>query len=68
MNDSCPALAPCHTIDTDDTHRAVALAIRREILGLYPGNPLWIVIRADKETGEITCGLRAGLPDDFNVV
>ena len=65
MNDAGPSVAPCHIIDRDEAHRSVALAIRREVLGVGPGNDLWVIIRADKETGTITCGLRAGLPDDF---
>lgn len=52
------------TAYTDDV-RYIAMAVTSSSLGLGVGNPMWLVIGADKRTGEISCAIRSTLPDIF---
>lgn len=56
---------PLHSIDCSDTERYVALAVTSASLGLGKGNPMWIIMRADKTDGNISCAIQSTLPELF---
>lgn len=64
-DDAHPSPNVMHTVDVSENTRKVALAITSASLGLGRGNPLWLVITANKESGELVCALRATLPTPF---
>ena len=65
MSDSSPSNTPCHAVDATEDDRYVALAVRREELGLGDGEPLWLIIHANKTTGVVESSIRSTLPSMF---
>lgn len=63
--DNCASPEPVLTVDHTENERHVALAVSSPALGLGEGTPLWIILKANKSTGELTCLLRSSLPDKF---
>jgi hypothetical protein len=56
---------PIHSIEYSDTERHIAMAITSTSLGMGVGNPMWIILKADKTTGNISCSIRTTLPAEF---
>lgn len=56
---------PIHAVDYTDTERRIAMAIDRAAMGAGPGDPLWLIVKADKTTNEVTCAIRSTLPNEF---
>jgi hypothetical protein len=65
LSDQQADTAPIFAINTASTERQVAVAIERSSVGLGVGNALWLIIRANKDTGELMCALRTTLPVVF---
>jgi hypothetical protein len=65
MIDRAPSSTPLHAVDATDEDRYIALAVRREELGLGEGEPLWLVIHANKTTGVVESSIRSTLPSMF---
>ena len=65
MTDRAPSSTPLHAVDATDEDRYIALAVRREDLGLGEGAPLWLIIHANKTTGVVESSIRSTLPSMF---
>lgn len=64
-SDNCASTQPILSVDYTDTERYVAVSITAPSLGLGDGLPLWMILKANKTTGELSCALRSSLPDVF---
>lgn len=59
--DTVPSPAPIKIHDTADHERTIALAICTD--GVKPAAPFaWLLIVADKDTGEIRCAISRTVP------
>lgn len=65
LHDNCASAEPIHTHDYTEEERHIAVAITTSLLGMGLGNPIWLILKANKTTGELTCGMRSSLPPGF---
>lgn len=65
MSEHTPSTTPLHAVDATHEDRYIALAVCREELGLGEGEPVWLIIHANKTTGVIEASIRSTLPSMF---